>query len=165
MNPPTPPAKVLGFVGWLGLCFAAAAVGAFATAHAGAFYQALARPSWAPPGWLFGPVWTLLYLLMAVSAWLVWAQAGFRKAAWALSLFLVQLGVNALWSWLFFFWHRGLLAFAEILLLWLLILATGIGFWRQRRLAAVLLLPYWAWVSFAAALAWAVWRGNPHRLG
>ena len=153
--------QVLGFLGWLCLCFAAAALGALASAQAGAFYQSLVRPHWAPPGWLFGPVWTVLYILMAISAWLVWRENGFRKAGPTLALFLFQLAVNALWTWLFFVWHLGGLAFAEILLLWLLILATLCMFWRRSLVAGVLLLPYLAWVSFAAVLTWAVWKSNP----
>lgn len=156
--------QVLGLLGWLSVCFGAAATGAFASAQAGTFYQSLVRPPWAPPGWLFGPVWTLLYILMAISAWLVWRRRGFRKAGPALSLFLFQLSVNALWTWLFFVWRQGGLAFAEILLLWSLILITAILFWRHSRVAAALLLPYLAWVSFASALTWAIWKGNPHIL-
>jgi tryptophan-rich sensory protein len=156
--------QVLGFLGWLLACFSAAAIGGFASSQAGDFYKALIRPDWAPPGWLFGPVWTVLYILMAVSAWLVWRDYGFRRAGSALSLFIVQLAVNALWTWLFFVWHLGAVAFAEILLLWLLILASVASFWRLHRLAAVLLLPYLAWVSFASVLTWAVWRNNPHIL-
>ncbi len=156
--------QVLGFLGWLFICFAAAALDGLASAQAGAFYQALARPQWAPPGWLFGPVWTLLYLLMAISAWLIWREQGFRKARAALSLFLVQLAANALWTWLFFVWHQGALAFGEISLLWAMILATAVTFWRIRPVAGGLLLPYLAWVSFASALTWAIWKGNPHIL-
>lgn len=159
-----PPRRIVGLFGWLCVCFAAAALGALASVQAGAFYQSLLRPHWAPPGWLFGPVWTVLYALMALSAWLVWKEHGFRKAGPALSLFLLQLAVNALWTWLFFVWHQGGLAFAEILLLWLLILATAIGFWRHNRVAGALLLPYWAWVSFATLLTWTVWRNNLHLL-
>lgn len=157
--------QVLGFFGWLGICFLAAALGALASVQAGAFYQSLVRPHWAPPGWLFGPVWTVLYILMAISAWLVWREHGFRKAGLALSLFLVQLAVNALWTWLFFVWRLGSLAFAEILILWLLILATAWMFGRRSRVAGALLLPYLAWVSFASVLTWAVWRSNLHTLG
>jgi tryptophan-rich sensory protein len=156
--------QVLGFLGWLLVCLAAAALGGLASAQAGVFYQALLRPDWAPPGWLFGPVWTVLYLLMAVSAWLVWRAGGFRNAGFALSMFLFQLAVNALWTWLFFVWHLGAAALAEIMVLWLLIVATVSLFWRHHRLAAVLLLPYLAWVSFAAVLTWAVWKHNPHLL-
>ena len=156
--------QVLGFFGWLCICFAAASLGALASVQAGAFYQSLVRPHWAPPGWLFGPVWTVLYILMAISAWLVWRENAFRKAAPALSLFIFQLVVNALWTWLFFVWHLGGLAFVEILFLWLLILATVFMFWRRSRVAGALLLPYLAWVSFATVLTWAVWKSNLHLL-
>lgn len=147
---------------WLTASFAAAALGAVATRQAPEFYAQLARPDWAPPGWLFGPVWTLLYALMAVAAWRVWRKAGF---ATALYLFLAQLALNALWSWLFFAWRLGGAAFGEILLLWLLIAATVAAFFRIDRLAAALLVPYLAWVSFACALTYAVWRANPQLLG
>jgi tryptophan-rich sensory protein len=152
--------QALGFFGWLCICFTAAALGAFASAQAGAFYQSLVRPHWAPPGWLFGPVWTVLYILMTISAWLVWRENGFRRAGVALYLFLFQLAVNALWTWLFFVWHLGSLAFAEIVFLWLLILATVFRFWRHSRVAGALLLPYLAWVTLASVLTWAVWKSN-----
>ena len=147
---------------WLTASFAAAALGAVATRQAPEFYAQLARPDWAPPGWLFGPVWTLLYAMMAVAAWRVWRKAGFGTA---LYLFLAQLALNALWSWLFFAWRLGGAAFGEILLLWLLIAATVAAFFRIDRLAAALLVPYLAWVSFACALTYAVWRANPQLLG
>src|SRR5262245_55373756 len=95
----------VGLLGWLLLSFAAAALGAVASVEAAAFYEQLARPSWAPPPWLFGPVWTILYVLMGVAAWLVWRAHGFEEGKVALTLFVVQLGANALWSWLFFAWH------------------------------------------------------------
>lgn len=155
--------QILGFFGWLCICFAAAALGALASAQAGPFYQSLVRPYWAPPGWIFGPVWTVLYILMAISAWLVWREKELRKAAPALALFVFQLAANAFWTWLFFAWHLGGLAFAEILLLWLLILFTTL-IWRQNRLAGALLLPYLAWVSFASVLTWSVWKNNIHIL-
>jgi tryptophan-rich sensory protein len=157
--------NLLGLVAWLALSFFAAAVGGLASVDAPTFYGQLVRPSWAPPGWLFGPVWSVLYLLMGVAAWLVWSRAGFAAARAALILFVIQLVANALWSWLFFVWHLGAAAFVEVLVLWLLIVATIGAFWRVRRLAAVLLLPYLGWVSFAAALTFAVWRRNPGLLG
>ena len=156
--------QALGLAGWLLVAFAAAAVGGVASAGAGPFYAQLARPSWAPPAWLFGPVWSLLYLLQGVAAWLVWRAGGFRGARAALGLFLVQLAANALWTWLFFSWRQGALAFAEILVLWVLIVATLAAFRRVQPLAAALLLPYLLWVSFAAALTFAVWRLNPRLL-
>lgn len=157
--------QAIGLLGWLLLSFAAAAVGAAASVEASGFYQALVQPAWAPPAWLFGPVWTLLYALMGIAAWLVWRQGGLRKARIALTLFVLQLSVNALWSWLFFSWHLGLLAFVDIGILWVLLVATIVSFWRVRPLAAALLLPYLGWVSFAAALNFVVWQLNPQILG
>ena len=153
--------QALGLVGWVAITFAAAAIGAWGSADSSSFYAELARPSWAPPAWLFGPVWTTLYALMAVSAWLVWRVRGFAGARSALLLFIVQLAANALWSWLFFAWHRGGLAFVEVLVLWGLIVATVVAFQRVSRLASILLYPYLAWVTFASALTFAVWRLNP----
>ena len=145
--------KLIGLAGWLGVSFVAATFGAF--------YAALVKPDWAPPAALFGPVWTCLYLMMGIAAWLVWRERGFRAAALPLALFLGQLAANALWSWLFFVWKRGPLAFAEVLVLWVLIAATIATFHKVRPLAAALLLPYLAWVTFASALTYAVWQRNP----
>ena len=155
---------VLGLCGWLVLCFIAAAVGGLASANAGDFYSQLVRPNWAPPAWLFAPVWTTLYAKMAVAAWLVWKDKGWRGASTSLTVFVVQLAANALWTWIFFVWHLGAAAFAEILLLWLLIAATALMFRRIHKLAGALLLPYLLWVSFASALTYAMWQGNPHIL-
>jgi translocator protein len=157
--------QVTGLVAWLLVSFVAAAIGAAASIRAGSFYARLVRPDWAPPASVFGTVWTTLYVLMAVAAWLVWRIGGFHAARAALTLFLVQLALNALWSWLFFAWHRGDLAFADIVVLWPMIAATLVSFWRIRPLAGVLLVPYLLWVSFAGALNYAVWRMNPRMLG
>lgn len=157
--------QIIGIVAWIATCFIAAAVGGAASVRAGTFYTQLARPEWAPPPEWFGPVWTVLYALMGVAAWMVWRVGGFAAARTALSLFLVQLAINALWSWLFFGWHLGALAFADIALLWLLIVATIVAFWRIRPLAGALLIPHLLWVSFAAALNYSVWQLNPHVLG
>ena len=156
--------QVLGLLGWLVLSFAAAGIGAVASSEAGAFYGQLARPNWAPPGWLFAPVWTVLYALMGIAAWLVWRLHGFKESRTALALFIIQLAANALWTWVFFVWHQGALAFAEIVLLWCLIAVTIASFWRFSRVAAALLLPYLAWVTFASALTFATWRLNSHLL-
>ena len=142
----------MGLLGWLLVAFSAAAVGGFASANAGEFYRELVRPSWAPPGWLFAPVWSVLYALMGIAAWLVWRARGFAGARSALLAFVVQLGANALWTWLFFVWRQGGFAFAEILVLLALILVTIGLFRRVSTVAAALLLPYLAWVSFATAL-------------
>lgn len=157
--------QALGLVGWLVATFAAGSIGAMASARAGVFYVQLVRPAWAPPGWLFGPVWSVLYTLMAVAAWLVWRKHGVRKASTALTLFVAQLVANALWTWLFFTLNRGALSLADIVVLWLLIVGTIVAFWPLQRTAALLLVPYLAWVSFAAALTWSLFRLNPAVLG
>lgn len=154
-----------GLLGWLALTFAAGAVGAAASLDAAPFYASLHKPAWAPPARVFGPVWSALYVLMGVAAWLVWLPGPSPAVRRALALFVAQLVLNALWSWLFFGWHRGGVAFADILVLWTAIVATLVAFRRIRPLAAALLLPYLAWVSFAAALNAAVWRLNPQLLG
>jgi len=149
---------------FLAMSFAVAAVGWLASTQAGIFYGRLSRPALSPPDWLFGPVWTVLYTLMGVSAWLVWRERGWRGARAAHALNVAQLAANALWTWLFFVWRKGALAFAEILVLWALIVATMAAFRRVRPLAAALLLPYLVWVSFAAYLSFAIWRLNPETL-
>lgn len=154
-----------GLLIWLLLTFVAAALGAWASIEAGSFYQQLERPSWAPPGSVFSPVWTTLFVLMAVAAWLVWRVNGLAGARGALRLYLVQLVFNVLWSWLFFGWHLGGWAFAEVILLWVLIGATLVAFWPVSRLAGLLLVPYLLWVSFAVALNYSVWQLNPQLLG
>ena len=154
----------LGLVAWLAATFATASIGAAASAGAASFYGTLAQPSWAPPARLFGPVWSALYVLMGVAAWLVWRAHGLRGARTALTLFMIQLVANALWSWLFFKWRLGNAALLEILVLWLLIAATISAFWPLHRLAAVLLVPYLAWVSFASALTLSLLRLNPSAL-
>jgi len=159
------PWHVPALLGWLALCFAVAGIGAVASTNAPQFYGQLVQPRWAPPPTVFGPVWSVLYLLMAVAAWLVgreWPGPGRRRA---LALFGVQLAANALWSWLFFAWHLGGWAFADIVLLWLLLAATVVHFWRLRPLAGALLLPYLAWVGFALVLNLVLWRANPQLLG
>jgi tryptophan-rich sensory protein len=160
-----PAASWPSLVAWLLACAAAGAIGAFASIEAKTFYAELARPAWAPPAGVFGPVWTVLYALMGVAAWLVWREREAPSRNAALTLFVVQLAVNALWSWLFFAWHRGALAFLDILVLLVLIVATLAAFWRIRPLAGALLLPYLGWVGFATALCYRVWQDNPAALG
>jgi tryptophan-rich sensory protein len=156
---------LLGLAGWLLIAFLAATIGATASISARDFYAEMARPSWAPPGSVFGPVWTALYAMMGVAAWLVWRAQGLSGAGAALLLFVVQLAVNALWSWLFFGWRQGALAFVDILVLWVLIAATIALFGRVSRVAAALLVPYLAWVTFASFLNFSIWRLNPGLLG
>ena len=157
--------QIYGLLGWLVVSFAASAVGAAASIHAKSFYSQLVQPDWAPPPGVFGPVWTTLYALMGVAAWLVWRSGDFSKNRNALKLFFLQLSFNALWSWLFFAWQYGALAFINVLVLWIFLVATLINFWQVRPLAGVLLIPYLLWVSFAAALNYALWQLNPQILG
>lgn len=165
MQTPTTKKQIIGFIGWIVLCFAASAAGAIASIQAKSFYGKLIQPEWAPPGWLFGPVWSTLFALMAIAAWLVWRDGGFTKHRGALTLFIVQLIPNVLWSWLFFAWNKGAYAFADILLLWILIAATIVSFWKINKIAGAMLVPYLLWVSFAAFLNYSVWQLNPAILG
>ena len=157
--------QAIGLLGFLALAMFVGAIGAVASVNASSFYNSLQQPSWAPPAGVFGPVWSTLYLLMALSGWMVWRGGGFGYARQALLLFVIQLAVNALWSWLFFAWHLGGPAFVDIIVLWVLIVLTIIAFWRIQRLAAMLLVPYLLWVSFAGVLNYAVWKMNPGVLG
>lgn len=143
----------------LALTYLAAGIGALGSINAASFYRELQLPGFAPPAWLFGPVWTLLYTMMAVAAWLVWRSS--RQSKTALWLYFSQLVVNVLWSWLFFAWYQGALAFANIMLLIPLIIATALLFWRHNKLAGWLLVPYLLWVSFAAVLNFSIWQLNP----
>lgn len=149
---------LLGLAGWLALCFSAAGLGGLFMP--GEWYAQLRKPSWNPPAWIFGPVWTALYTMMAVAAWLVWRRGGFAVQRVSLGVFLLQLLLNALWSPLFFGLHNPALAFAEIVLLWLAIISTLLVFWKARRGAGLLLVPYLAWVTLAAVLNFTLWRLN-----
>ncbi len=150
-----------GLIVSLGVCFFVAWLGSAATTPKIAdWYAGLAKPSWSPPNWLFGPVWTILYCGMAVAAWLVWRQAGFGAAWRPLTWFGVQLVLNGLWSWIFFGLESPGWAFIELVGLWLAILVTTVEFWRRSAIAAVLLLPYLGWVTFAGLLNFTIWRLN-----
>lgn len=147
-----------GFIGWLLLVGAAAAVGA--TFEPGGWYATLEKPPLTPPDRVFPVVWTLLYLVMALAAWWVWRDRGLAGAGPALGFFLAQLAANGLWSWLFFGLQRPALALLDLVLLWVLLLATVIAFWRHRPAAGALLLPYLGWVSYAGYLNLGVWWLN-----
>jgi benzodiazapine receptor len=155
------PSASLGLVGWVIASLAAGAIGGIASVNAKGFYAQLERPAWAPPSWLFGPMWTTLYVLMGIAAWLVWRERGWAGARGALLLFVAQLAANALWTWIFFAWRRGGLALGEIVVLAALIVATMAAFARVRPLAGALLVPYLLWTCYAGALTAALWRGNP----
>jgi len=152
---------VVSLILWVGISMGAGLIGSLSTATAvPTWYADLRKPNWTPPSWIFGPVWTTLYVMMGVAAWLVWRKSGFVGAKAAMWLFFLQLLCNAAWSLIFFGLRSPGLAFAEILLLWGLILATALAFWRHSPIAGALLLPYLAWVTFATALNLAIWRLN-----
>lgn len=151
----------LAFMIILALCLAVSALGAAATATSvGTWYRTLAKPSFNPPDWIFAPVWTVLYFMMALAAWRVWRRGGLRQARSALTLFALQLALNLSWSVIFFGMRAIGAALVEIAVLLLAILATTVVFWRHDRVAGMLFLPYAAWVAFAAALNAALWRLN-----
>ena len=153
--------QVVGLVLWLVLCLGAGAAGSAVTRPViGSWYAGLSKPAFTPPPGVFGPVWSLLYLMMAFAAWLVWRRGGWAGAGVPLALFLVQLAFNAGWSALFFGLRAPGPAFAEIVALWGLIACTAWSFWRVAPAAGALLAPYLAWVTFAAALNFGVWRLN-----
>jgi len=147
-------------VGFIVAVFLAAAMGSlFTSSSVATWYKTLQRPDWTPPGWLFGPVWSVLYLSMAVAAWLVWRKGG-RRARTALLAFAVQLALNVAWSALFFGLRCPAAGLADIVALWLAIVVTVVCFFRVSAAAGIILLPYLAWVSFAAALNFSIWRMN-----
>lgn len=149
---------VLGLVAFVALCFGTAALGNTATARSVLeWYPGLRKPPWTPPNWVFGPVWTVLYGMMAVAGWLAWRDERSRTTT---LVFLLQLLLNGAWSWLFFGLRRPDLALAGVVLLWLAIVATITAFWKISRLAVILFVPYLAWVTFAAFLNRAVVRLN-----
>ena len=157
---PTPPAgrSLAALAGWLILTYSASATAVIIADNG--WYARLAKPTWDPPGWIFGPVWAVLYAMMAVAAWRVWRYGGWAKQKVALSLFVVQWALYALWTPRFFGLHQPGWALAEILVLLAAILATIRAFWRVDRPAGFLLLSYAVWVSFATVLNWTIWRLN-----
>ena len=150
--------SAVALISFLAACTLAASMGAIF--RPGNWYERLAKPAWRPPNALFAPVWAVLYLSIAVSGWLVWRTSGFTGAALPVAMYAVQLVLNAAWTPIFFGLHWIGVAFAEIVLLWLAIVATIVLFHPVQPAAAWLLLPYLAWVSFAAALNFAVWQLN-----
>jgi tryptophan-rich sensory protein len=151
----------IGLVVFVAVCLGAGGLGAIATTpEIQGWYKTLAKPTWNPPDSVFGPVWTTLFVLMGVAAWLVWQQGGRKVATLPLALFALQLVLNIAWSWIFFGLHQPGWAFVEIVVLWLAILATTLAFFRCSKLAGWLLVPYLAWVSFASVLNFTIWRMN-----
>ncbi len=146
---------------FLFICLGSGTLASFLTSRGvREWYPSLRKPPGTPPSWIFGPVWTALYVLMAVSAWLVWRDYGWNGGRSALLLFFAQLALNAAWSGIFFGAHLPGVAFAEILILWLAILFTLVVFHWLKPLAADLLVPYLVWVTYASYLNFGIWRRN-----
>ena len=146
---------------FVAVCLLTGAAGSlFVEIDRGQWYSELSKPPFTPPSWVFGPVWTCLYVCIGLAAWSVWKVRGFRRAAIPLGLFAVQLLLNALWTPLFFGLQRPGLAFAEILVLWVMIAAAAWRFFKISRIAGWLMVPYLLWVAFAGALNFSIWRLN-----
>lgn len=146
---------------FIAICLGAGGLGAMVTTpEIDGWYRTITKPSWNPPDYVFGPVWTTLFVLMAIAAWIVWKPAGLQNAKTPLALFAVQLALNVAWSWVFFGMHQPGWAFVEIVVLWLAIVATTVAFFRCSKMAGCLLFPYLAWVSFAGILNFMIWQLN-----
>lgn len=151
--------KFVALIAFLALCFLAAWIGGQATYPSiPTWYSGLQKPSFNPPNWVFAPVWTLLYFMMALAAWLVWKKVGLFH--YAFLWFFLQLIANTLWSIFFFAWHRPDIAWLDICALWVLIALTLFSFWKIDRKSGFLLLLYWLWVSFAGLLNYSIWKLN-----
>jgi benzodiazapine receptor len=153
--------ELIGLIVFLLGCFCVAGLGSLATRpEIPTWYQAIRKPAWTPPNWLFGPVWAALYAAQAVAAWMVWKRAGWAGSEGALWLFVSQLALNLTWSFIFFKFHSPQWAFVEIVALWAAIAATLIKFAGVSQVSAMLLVPYLVWVTYAAALNFAIWTMN-----
>jgi len=146
--------------GFIVLTLAVAAIGSVFTNSGQDWNDSLEKPWFYPPGWLFGPTWTALYVMMAVAAWLVWRGRGLQRTQGALGLWVAQLALNLAWTGIFFGLEQPGWGLVEIAVLWLAIAATIVAFWRHSEPASWLLVPYLAWVTFATALNFELWRLN-----
>jgi len=152
---------MLSLMVFIVLCFSAAGLGSIFTNNSlKAWYPTIKKPSWNPPNKIFGPVWSVLYLMMAVAGWMVWERLPQKGFSVPMAFFFVQLVLNTLWSVIFFGFQRPGWAFVEVALLWGFIALTMISFWSVYWVAGVLFLPYFLWVSFASVLNYAIWRLN-----
>ena len=150
--------RTVGLIAWLLVTLSAPLFAS--NTRPDAWYAALTKPSFNPPSWIFGPVWTLLYTLMAIAAWIVWKRGGFRTQARPLTAYLVQLALNAVWTPVFFGMHRLDIAFGIIVLLWIGIAITLRLFWSVQKSAGILIVPYLAWVGFASFLNFTLLKLN-----
>lgn len=154
--------RALPLILFVALAFMAAALGGYATSRSvSTWYPLLRKPAWNPPSFVFAPVWTVLYVLMAIATWRVWQIGDASSARRTVSLYSAQLTLNALWSILFFGLQRPGIALIEIIILWSTLMLILRRFWVADRIAAYLWLPYFLWVSFACVLNAAIWELNP----
>ena len=152
--------QIVVLVIFIFLCLAIGFIGSFATRpNIEGWYNDLVKPSWTPPDSVFGPVWTVLYIMMAAAAWIVWRKTG-NFISTPMLVFILQLILNLAWSWLFFGMRNPLAGLIDIVILWIAILITVVTFWKVYSLAGILLLPYLIWVTFASALNFSIWRMN-----
>jgi benzodiazapine receptor len=143
------------------ICYSAAGIGGYATANSiEGWYSTINKPSFNPPNWIFGPVWSLLYTFMAITLWKIWSLPSSELQRTALFWFALQLALNTLWSFLFFYFESPLFALIEILILWVAILFTIIKFYQLVPWTGILLVPYILWVSFATFLNASIWWLN-----
>jgi tryptophan-rich sensory protein len=156
------PSNLFSLIVALAIPLLVGGIGGIATAQAiPTWYQGLEKPAWNPPAWVFGPVWTSLYILMGIAAWLVWRMGwDVPRVRIALGVFALQLLFNLLWSLIFFGWQRTGLALAEIILLWFLVGITTLRFFSLKPLSGIMMAPYWLWTSFAAVLNASIWWLN-----
>lgn len=151
----------LVLAGFLAACFLVAGVAGYATAEAiPTWYAGLAKPGFTPPDQVFAPVWTILYALMGIAAWLIWRTPNAPERRRALALFWTQLLLNFAWSWIFFHQHLIFAAALEVVILWLAVFFMTMAYWRVRTAAAWMMLPYLCWLTFASALNWGIWHAN-----
>lgn len=158
---PSPRRQFIALIIFLGLVAAVSGLGSlFTMSGMDGWYESLEQPDWQPPDWLFGPVWSVLYLGIGVAAWLVWRARGIADARVPLAIWGIQLALNLLWTAIFFGLEQPGIASIEIVVLWVAILATIVAFWPISKLAAIILVPYLAWVTYAGALTISIWQLN-----
>jgi len=161
IEPRSTASQVIGLIVCVVICFMVAAIGGYATTSSiDVWYAGITKPTWNPPNWIFGPVWSTLYLMMAISLWLVWRKSGITNAKFAIGIFAVQLVLNLLWSIIFFAMHQLGWALVEVIMLWSAIVLTIIVFHKHSKPAAYLLIPYLLWVTFASFLNYTIWSLN-----
>jgi len=161
MEIPVDSKDILKLIVSLSLSFTAAIVGALAVTPNIAWQAALNKPFFAPPHWLFGPAWSILFLLMAIALFLVWRKWPAKEAKWAMALYIAQLVLNVLWNYLFFGMQRIDLGLVEIVVLLAMIVVTVNAFYKVDKRAAYLMVPYLLWVTFATILNAFIWLLNP----